>query len=187
MNTKTAPLPPANAFKLTEIGRESTDDGTEWVAYTDGTYIDLVTFEEWTEPTTETDYSRWCAGTSTPSPKIYRELMRATTNNTVWQTSAHGTVRLPEMIEVESHGAYPTDALVLRWHLCVADAPEEAPEEDTVIEPHGASNTECADAAMHYLAERARGEDARGYIFRVDGDDTSTTLYRVMDDGWRTP
>ena len=68
MNTKTAPLPPANAFKLTEIGRESTDDGTEWVAYTDGTYIDLVTFEEWTEPTTETDYSRWCAGTSTPSP-----------------------------------------------------------------------------------------------------------------------
>lgn len=76
--------------------------------------------------------------------------------------------------------------LVIRAHGYFAEG-DPMPECDALLEPaEGESLDEAADAAVHWLAQDQEGnaERGKGYIFRVDSDDQSTTLYRLTHESW---
>ena len=96
---------PAKLFSLTITTRFEAE-GTEWVAYSDGTFTDVVEAVEWDADIDPDDYGRgvdtdgealhadysvWCAATTTPSAEVYRAGLAAA-GDTYWSTGAHGGV-----------------------------------------------------------------------------------------------
>jgi|31_taG_2_1085359.scaffolds.fasta_scaffold04850_3 hypothetical protein len=80
---------PADRFNLTERARFTCYD-VEWVAYDDGSMIDVIAAYEFDAETDETDYSLWCHGTSAADAAIYH--VAAVIMDRSFVSGAHGQI-----------------------------------------------------------------------------------------------